>query len=76
MKLTIQMPSSTSSMPGLSGLEFQDRLPKTNIHMPIIFMTGHGGIPMSMRAAKAGAADFLTKPFCDQDMLDVAARAI
>ncbi len=63
-------------MPGLSGLDFQDRLSKTNIHMPIIFMTGHGDIPMSMRALKAGAVDFLTKPFRDQDMLDVVAAAL
>jgi len=57
-------------MPGLSGLDFQDRLVKANIHLPIIFMTGHGDIPMSVRAMKAGAVDFLTKPFRDQDILD------
>jgi len=50
-------------LPGVSGLDFQDRLSKANIHVPIIFMTGHGDIPMSVRAMKAGAVDFLTKPF-------------
>jgi FixJ family two-component response regulator len=63
-------------MPGLSGLDFQDRLAKANIHMPIIFITGHGDIPMSVRAMKAGAVDFLTKPFRDQDMLDAVAGAL
>ena len=63
-------------MPGLSGLDFQDRLVKANIHMPIIFMTGHGDIPMSVRAMKAGAVDFLTKPFRDQDMLDAVTVAL
>ncbi|HSY87457.1 MAG TPA: response regulator transcription factor [Verrucomicrobiae bacterium] len=63
-------------MPGLSGLDFQDRLVNANIHMPIIFMTGHGDIPMSVRAMKAGAVDFLTKPFRDQDMLDAVTVAL
>jgi FixJ family two-component response regulator len=63
-------------MPGLSGLDFQDRLVKANIHLPIIFMTGHGDIPMSVRAMKAGAVDFLTKPFRDQDMLDAVTVAL
>ena len=63
-------------MPGLSGLDFQDRLAKANIHIPIIFMTGHGDIPMSVRAMKAGAVDFLSKPFRDQDMLDAVALAL
>ncbi len=63
-------------MPGLSGLDFQDRLAKANIRIPIIFMTGHGDIPMSVKAMKAGAVDFLTKPFRDQDMLDAIALAL
>jgi FixJ family two-component response regulator len=63
-------------LPGLSGLDFQAELPKANIHMPIIFMTGHGDIPMSVRAMKGGAVDFLTKPFRDQDMLDAVVAAI
>jgi FixJ family two-component response regulator len=57
-------------LPGLSGLEVQDELVKANIHVPIIFITGHGDIPMSVRAMKAGAVEFLTKPFRDQDLLD------
>ena len=63
-------------MPGISGLDFQTELAKANIHIPIIFMTGHGDIPMSVKAMKAGAIDFLTKPFRDQDMLDAVAAAI
>jgi FixJ family two-component response regulator len=63
-------------LPGLSGLDFQAELAKANIHIPIIFMTGHGDIPMSVQAMKAGAVDFLTKPFRDQDMLDAVAAAI
>lgn len=63
-------------LPGLSGLDFQSELAKANIRIPIIFMTGHGDIPMTVRAMKAGAADFLTKPFRDQDMLDAVATAI
>jgi FixJ family two-component response regulator len=63
-------------LPGLSGLDFQAELAKANIHMPIIFMTGHGDIPMTVRAMKGGAADFLTKPFRDQDMLDAVVTAI
>ena len=63
-------------LPGLSGLEFQTELAKANIHIPIIFMTGHGDIPMSVRAMKEGAVDFLTKPFRDQDMLDAVVKAI
>ncbi|QEX19499.1 nodulation protein W [Hypericibacter terrae] len=63
-------------MPGLSGLDFQDRLAKANTRIPIIFMTGHGDIPMSVKAMKAGAVDFLTKPFRDQDMLDAIATAL
>jgi FixJ family two-component response regulator len=63
-------------LPGLSGLDFQTELAKANIHIPIIFMTGHGDIPMTVRAMKAGAVDFLGKPFRDQDMLDAVATAI
>jgi FixJ family two-component response regulator len=63
-------------LPGLSGLDFQSELSKANIHIPIIFMTGHGDIPMTVRAMKGGAIDFLTKPFRDQDMLDAVLTAI
>lgn len=63
-------------LPGISGLDFQAELAKANIHIPIIFMTGHGDIPMSVKAMKAGAIDFLTKPFRDQDMLDAVAAAL
>ncbi len=63
-------------MPGLSGLDFQSQLARSGMEIPIIFMTGHGDIPMSVRAMKAGAVDFLTKPFRDQDMLDAVAAAI
>ena len=57
-------------LPGLSGLDFQTELAKANIHIPIIFITGHGDIPMTVKAMKAGAVEFLTKPFRDQDLLD------
>ena len=63
-------------LPGVSGLEFQDVLAKAGIRIPIVFITGHGDIPMSVRAMKAGAVDFLTKPFRDQDMLDAVTRAL
>lgn len=63
-------------LPGLSGLEFQRHLASTGNPMPIVFMTGYGDIPMSVRAMKAGASDFLTKPFRDQDMLDAVSGAI
>ncbi len=63
-------------LPGLSGLDFQTELAKASIDIPIIFITGHGDIPMSVRAMKAGAVDFLTKPFRDQDLLDAVARAL
>jgi FixJ family two-component response regulator len=63
-------------LPGLSGLDFQTELAKANIQIPIIFMTGHGDIPMTVRAMKGGAVDFLTKPFRDQDMLDAVVTAI
>ena len=63
-------------LPGVSGLDFQTQLANSNIRVPIIMMTGHGDIPMSVRAMKGGAVDFLTKPFRDQDMLDAVAQAI
>jgi FixJ family two-component response regulator len=63
-------------MPGLGGLDCQRRLADAGIHIPIIFMTGHGDVPMSVRAMKAGAVDFLTKPFRDQDLLDAIQQAI
>jgi FixJ family two-component response regulator len=63
-------------MPGLSGLDLQRSLAETNIHIPIIFITGHGDIPMSVRAMKAGAVEFLTKPFRDQDLLDAIQQAL
>jgi FixJ family two-component response regulator len=63
-------------LPGLSGLDFQAELAKANIYIPIIFMSGYGDIPMSVKAMKGGAVDFLTKPFRDQDMLDAAATAL
>ena len=63
-------------MPGLSGLEFQAELAKAGIHVPIIFVTGYGDIPMSVKAMKAGAVDFLPKPFRDQDMLDAVSTAL
>jgi FixJ family two-component response regulator len=57
-------------LPGRSGLDFQRELSAANIHVPIIFVTGHGDIPMSVQAIKGGATEFLTKPFRDQDLLD------
>src|ERR1044072_4535861 len=63
-------------MPGLSGLDLQRDLAEANIHIPIIFITGHGDIPMSVRAMKAGAMEFLTKPFRDQDLLDAIQQAL
>jgi FixJ family two-component response regulator len=63
-------------LPGVSGLDFQAELAEADIRIPIIFMTGHGDIPMSVKAMKAGAIDFLTKPFRDQDILDAVIRAI
>ena len=63
-------------LPGVSGLDFQAQLAEADIRIPVIFMTGHGDIPMSVKAMKAGAIDFLTKPFRDQDILDAATRAI
>jgi FixJ family two-component response regulator len=63
-------------LPGVSGLDFQAQLARAGIRTPIVFMTGHGDIPMSVRAMKAGAVDFLAKPFRDQDMLDAVAAAL
>lgn len=57
-------------LPGRSGLDFQRELSASNIHLPIVFITGHGDIPMSVQAMKGGAIEFLTKPFRDQDLLD------
>ena len=78
----IKMPDAASCLvldirlPGVSGLDFQAELAKADIRIPIIFMTGHGDIPMSVQAMKAGAIDFLTKPFRDQEMLDAVVRAL
>ena len=63
-------------LPGLSGLDFQRELTARNICIPIVFLTGHGDIPMSVRAMKAGAVEFLTKPFRDQDLLDAVRVAL
>jgi FixJ family two-component response regulator len=63
-------------LPGRSGLDFQRDLAKSRIHLPIIFITGHGDIPMAVRALKAGAIDFLTKPFRDQEFIDAVMLGI
>jgi FixJ family two-component response regulator len=63
-------------LPGLSGLDFQTELAKAGIQIPIIFITGYGDIPMTVRAMKAGAVEFLTKPFREQDMLDAVQVAL
>jgi FixJ family two-component response regulator len=63
-------------LPGISGLDFQRKFVEANIPVPIIFITGHGDIPMSVRAMKAGAVEFLTKPFRDQDLLDAIQLAL
>lgn len=63
-------------LPGVSGLDFQGQLASRYRDMPVVFMTGHGDIPMSVRAMKAGAVDFLAKPFRDQDMLDAVTAAL
>ena len=63
-------------LPGLSGFELHAELTKADIHIPIVFVTAHGDIPMSVRAMKGGAIDFLTKPYRDQDMLDAVTAAI
>ena len=63
-------------LPGISGLDFQSRRDGFGVRLPIILMTGHGDVPMSVRAMKAGAVDFLPKPFRDQDMIDAVTAAI
>jgi FixJ family two-component response regulator len=63
-------------LPGISGLDFQHKLAEANIHIPIIFITAHGDIPMTVRAMKAGAVEFLTKPFREQDLLDAIQLAL
>src|SRR5438477_1992122 len=63
-------------LPGINGLDFQRELADEGIQIPIIFITGHGDIPMSVRAMKSGAVEFLTKPFQDQDLLDAIHQAI
>jgi FixJ family two-component response regulator len=63
-------------MPGLSGLDLQKRMAEAGVDLPIIFLTGHGDIPMSVRAMKAGAVEFLTKPVRDQDLLDAVQQAL
>jgi FixJ family two-component response regulator len=78
----IKMPDVASCLvldirlPGVSGLDLQAKLAEADIRIPIIFMTGHGDIPMSVKAMKAGAIDFLAKPFRDQDILDAVIKAI
>jgi FixJ family two-component response regulator len=80
--LTSKPPQSPSCivvdvrLPGLSGLDFQRELARDNILTPVIFITGHGDIPMSVRAMKAGAVEFLTKPLHDQDLLDAVQAAL
>jgi FixJ family two-component response regulator len=63
-------------LPGLSGLDFQSELAKAQMHLPIIFLTGHGDVPMSVKAMKAGAVEFLIKPFREQDLLDAVQIAL
>ena len=63
-------------LPGISGLEFQSQLAELGIHLPVVLITGHGDIQMSVRAMKAGAVDFLAKPFRDQELLDAVTAAI
>jgi FixJ family two-component response regulator len=64
------------SLPGVSGLDFQRQLSAAGIQIPIIFVTGHGDIPMTVKAMKSGAVEFLTKPFLDQDLLDAIHQAL
>ena len=80
--LLSKLPDSSSCLvldvrlPGLSGLDLQRELAEAQIHTPIIFITGHGDIPMTVRAMKAGAVEFLTKPFRDQELLDAIQQAL
>jgi len=80
--LTSQRPEAPSclvldvKLPGLSGLDLQQELVKIDVQIPIIFITGHGDIPMTVRAMKAGAIEFLTKPFRDEDLLNAVDQAI
>ena len=80
--LAAKLPNAVSCLvldvrlPGVNGLEFKDVLTKAGIHVPVVFITGHGDIPMSVKAMKAGAIDFLPKPFRDQDMLDAVTAAL
>src|SRR5882672_5449074 len=80
--LTSQRPDALSclvldvQLPGLSGLDLQQKLIKGDAQIPIIFITGHGDIPMTVRALKAGAIEFLTKPFRDEDLLNAVDQAI
>ena len=80
--MTSQRPDSPGclvldvQLPGLSGLDLQQELTKNNAEIPIIFITGHGDIPMTVRAMKAGAIEFLTKPFRDEDLLNAVEQAI
>src|ERR1035438_9199496 len=62
-------------LPGVSGLDFQRQLVDAGTHIPVIFITGHGDIPMTVKAMKSGAVEFLTKPFRDQDLLDAINQA-
>jgi FixJ family two-component response regulator len=64
------------SLPGVSGLDFQRQLADAGVQIPIIFITGHGDIPMTVKAMKSGAVEFLTKPFHDQDLLDAICQAL
>lgn len=63
-------------LPGLSGLDLQSRMTELDLDIPIVFITAHGDVPTSVRAMKAGALEFLTKPFCDQDLLDAVGKAV
>jgi len=63
-------------MPGMSGLDFQEQMVRSGINLPVVFITGHGDIPMSVRAMKAGAVEFLTKPFREQDLLDALQQGL
>src|SRR5215475_12761775 len=63
-------------LPGINGLDFQEQLQEMGVSLPVVLMTGHGDIPMTVRGMKAGAVDFLPKPFRDQDMIDAVTAAI